>query len=102
MGSAESENRSISLPETATPEREPNRPRSGPLTLAQLRDLPVSLDVPTAGRMLRIGRTRAYAMARAGTFPTRVIPVGASYVVPTAEVLQLLGIDTTIPAPGPS
>lgn len=96
------------MPETTTPRRpqsgerdESARSCTGPLTFGQLHDLPVSIDIPTAGRMLRIGRTRAYAMARAGTFPARVIPVGAGYVVPTAEVLRLLGIDTPRPAPHP-
>lgn len=68
-------------------------------TFSEIGDLPVSLDLPTAGRMLRIGRTRAYTMARAGTFPTRVIPTGAGFVVPTAEVLRLLGIDTATGTP---
>lgn len=70
-------------------------------TFSEIGNLPVSLDLPTAGRLLRIGRTRAYAMARAGTFPTRVIPVGTGFVVPTADVLRLLGIDAATPAPDP-
>lgn len=69
-------------------------------TFSEIGDLPVSLDLPTAGRMLRIGRTRAYTMARTGTFPTRVIPTGAGFVVPTAEVLRLLGIDAATGDPG--
>ncbi|MEY9861424.1 hypothetical protein ABH935_007065 [Catenulispora sp. GAS73] len=68
------------------------------LTLGQIHDLPVSLDIVTAGRMLGIGRTRAYKMAAARTFPVRVIPIGRGYRVPTAELLRVLGIDLAGPA----
>ncbi|MFL6117463.1 MAG: helix-turn-helix domain-containing protein [Catenulispora sp.] len=61
-------------------------------TFAAVADLPVALEVPAAGRLLGIGRTRAYQMARDGTFPTRVIPIGRSYLVPTADLLRLLGV----------
>ena len=33
------------------------------------------------------------ALARRGEFPCRVIHVGSSYRVPTAELLRVLGID---------
>ena len=46
----------------------------------------------TAGAILGIGRSKAYALAKAGKFPVRIIRVGRSYVVPTAALLDLLGL----------
>src|SRR5258708_3950100 len=54
--------------------------------------LPVVLDVPSAGRLLGIGRTRAYRLARSGGFPCRVLRIGGTWRVPTAGVLGLLGL----------
>ncbi|MBS2966561.1 helix-turn-helix domain-containing protein [Actinocrinis puniceicyclus] len=55
--------------------------------------LPPTLDIVTAGRLLGIGRTTAYQLARHGRFPVPVLRVGGSYRVPTAPLLALLGID---------
>jgi predicted site-specific integrase-resolvase len=55
--------------------------------------LPPTLDVVTAGRLLGIGRTMAYQLARHGRFPVPVLRVGSNYRVPTAPLLALLGID---------
>ncbi|HEY3684796.1 MAG TPA: DNA-binding protein [Streptosporangiaceae bacterium] len=63
------------------------------LTFAQVLRLPASVDLTTAAHALGFGRTKAYALARNGTFPCRVIRVGEVYRVPTAELLALLGID---------
>lgn len=59
--------------------------------------LPAVLDVPLAGRLLGIGRTRSYRLAAAGEFPCRVLRVGGTWRVPTADLLEVLGI--TVPAP---
>lgn len=61
-------------------------------------DLPPTLDVVTAGRVLRMGRTKSYALAREGKFPCRVIHAGRSFLVPTAELLRLLGLAPESPA----
>jgi hypothetical protein len=66
------------------------------LSVAEVLALPAVVDVVTAGRALGVGRTRAYALARAGEFPCRVIRVGSTYQVPTAGLLVLLGL----PVPG--
>ncbi|MCP2343711.1 DNA-binding protein [Actinomadura rupiterrae] len=63
------------------------------LTIAQIRALPAMIDLVTAGRALGIGRTKSYALARAGTFPCRVLRVGDSYLVPITGVLQVLQLD---------
>ncbi len=58
---------------------------------ADLGDLPAVIDVVTAGRILGIGRTKAYRLAKEGDFPCRVLRIGRSYLVPTYEVWALLG-----------
>ena len=67
------------------------------MTMRQLLALPPAVDVVTAGRALGIGRTTAYALARAGRFPCRVLTVGSSYRVPTADLLNLLGVHAATP-----
>ena len=66
-------------------------PEEGP-TLDDLRHLPPVVDLLTAARMLGIGRTSAYNLARQEKFPCRVIRVGSSYRVPTADLCRLLGV----------
>lgn len=62
------------------------------MTLAETAELPTVLDLATAARALGIGRTTAYALARRGEFPCPLIRVGGAYRVPTAGVLQVLGL----------
>lgn len=64
------------------------------LTRAELDKLPTVVDLVTAGRALGIGRTKAHEMARAGTFPVRVLPLGRRYRVSTAELRDFLRIRT--------
>jgi hypothetical protein len=71
------------------------------LTPAEIRDLPAMVDVVTAGRALGVGRTKSYALARAAQFPCRVLRVGGSYLVPTADLLGVLGLTPAgLPEPG--
>ena len=54
----------------------------------------------TAARILGIGRTKAYELARRGEFPCPVIRVGDLYRVSTPDLLRLLGASAnTVPAP---
>ncbi|GLY86073.1 DNA-binding protein [Actinoallomurus iriomotensis] len=62
------------------------------LSLAEIQRLPAVVDLVTAGQALGLGRTKTYALARTGDFPCRLIRVGKSYLVPTAELLSLLGL----------
>jgi hypothetical protein len=61
------------------------------MSLAELGELPAVVDLETAGKALGIGRTKTYALARSGEFPCRVLRVGKTYLVPTPELLTLLG-----------
>jgi excisionase family DNA binding protein len=75
----------------------------GGMTLAELLAMPVTVDIGTAARALGLGRSTGYELARRGQFPCRVLHVGSSYRVPTAELMRLLGVDpgelqTTSPA----
>jgi len=62
-------------------------------TRAELLALPVTVDIGTAARALGLGRSTGYELARRDEFPCRVLHVGSSYRVPTAELLRLLGIE---------
>jgi hypothetical protein len=62
-----------------------------PVTIAQLRAT-ATVDLLTAARALGLGRTKAYDLARRGRFPCRVIRIGEIYRVPTAGLLELLGL----------
>lgn len=62
------------------------------MTLAEVMMLPAVTDLVSAGKALGMGRTRSYELARAGTFPCRVMRAGRTYQVPTAGLLTLLGI----------
>jgi hypothetical protein len=65
------------------------------MTQAELLTLPVTVDVPTAGRAFGISRDVAYRRTRAGTFPVPVIRVGSRYVVTRAALLRALGVEDT-------
>jgi excisionase family DNA binding protein len=62
------------------------------MTRAELLALPVSVDLTTAARALGLGRSTAYELARRREFPCRVLRVGSSYRVPTADLLRSLGV----------
>jgi len=62
------------------------------MTRDELLALPAVVDLTTAARALRIGRTRAFELARRDEFPVPVLRVGVTYRVPTAPLLELLGL----------
>jgi predicted DNA-binding transcriptional regulator AlpA len=57
-------------------------------------DVPTVLDLPTAAKLLGIGRTAAYQSVREGTWPTPIIRIGRSIRVPRQPLLALLGLST--------
>jgi hypothetical protein len=67
-----------------------------PMTRDELLALPAAVDLRTAARALSIGRTRAFELARRGEFPVPVLRVGVTYRVPTAPLLELLGLRVSV------
>jgi hypothetical protein len=61
---------------------------TGRLTIADIADLP-TVDVPTAGRVLGIGRDASYAAAARGELP--VLRLGRSLRVAVPRLLEMLG-----------
>ena len=60
----------------------------------EIRQWPAAVDLVKAALVFGIGRTVAYEMAKAGTFPARVVRVGTGhgrYVVSTQSILAVLG-----------
>jgi len=63
---------------------------------SELGQLPAMVDVPTAARVLGIGRSLAYDLVRTGAWPTPVVRVGKLIRIPTASLQRLLdGQDAT-------
>lgn len=54
---------------------------------------PPTISIPVAAELLDISVSGAYAAARNGNFPTKVIQIGGRYVIPTRPLLDLLGLD---------
>ena len=67
-----------------------------PITITQLRAC-ATVDLMPAACALGLGRTKAYELARHDEFPCRVIRIGDTYRVPTAGLLELLGVSAEEP-----
>lgn len=65
---------------------------------------PLVVGLIEAGRMLGMGRTTAYRLARTGRFPCPVLRIGGRYAVPLPGLRALLGSpgqdDGDLPGPG--
>ncbi len=61
--------------------------------MAQLRALPATIDLPTAGSVLGMAEDKTRAEYRAGTFPVPVICHGQRFIVPTRPLLALLAVE---------
>jgi heme A synthase len=69
------------------------KPRSfSPDQVRQLAAASTTMSVPDAAAALGMGVGGAYAAIADGTWPTRVIRCGRRLRVPSAEVLQALGL----------
>lgn len=69
-------------------------PTHAGLTRRELLALPAAIDIRTAGRALGLGERKSYQLAQDGEFPVRVLRLGGSYRVSSAELLAYLGIET--------
>lgn len=63
------------------------------MTRDELLALPAVVDIPTAAEVLGVGRSSAYELVRTGDWPTPVLRFGRLIRVPTAPLLELLGVD---------
>ena len=59
----------------------------------ELLALPAVVDVPTAASALGISRTAAYELIRNKEWPTPIVRMGRLIKIPTAPILELLGIE---------
>ena len=69
---------------------------SSTFTRRQLLALPSVVDLPTAASVLGLGRSAAYELVRLGQWPTPVLRLGRVIRVPTAPLLALLGVGTSV------
>ena len=60
---------------------------------AEIDALPAVVDVNTAARVMGLSRNRAYQLVRANEWPTPVLRIGKLIRIPTAPMLDLLGIN---------
>ena len=60
------------------------------MTRDELDALPPVLDVPTAAKVLGIGRSLAYDLVRRGNWPTPVLHIGKLIKIPSAPLLRLI------------
>ena len=60
------------------------------MTRDELDALPPVLDVPTAAKVLGIGRSLAYDLVRRGDWPTPVLHVGKLIKLPREPLIRLI------------
>ncbi|MQA86722.1 MAG: DNA-binding protein [Streptosporangiales bacterium] len=69
-------------------------PAPRPWTLAEIRALGPTTDIPTLGKILGISRWKAYEMARTRSWEAvgiKVVRLGSKYRVIVASILDVLG-----------
>lgn len=70
----------------------PDLGKSAP-TLAEVKDWPATVDVPTAGSAFGLSRSHSYELIKRGQFPARAIQVGSRYRVITESIIRALSDD---------
>ena len=60
------------------------------MTRDELATLPALLDVPTAAKVLGIGRSLAYDLVRRGEWPTTVLHIGKLIKIPREPLIRLI------------
>jgi excisionase family DNA binding protein len=60
--------------------------------IPELTELPPTISIERAARLLGVSRSAAYRAAAAGQLPT--ITFGRRLLVPTARLLEMLGVST--------
>jgi len=72
------------------PERPIGTPAAAAWTIESVRGLGLTANVDTAACILGISRTKAYALAKHGGFPIKLVRIGRRYLVPIPALLDLL------------
>ncbi|WML81672.1 hypothetical protein [Streptomyces sp. VNUA74] len=72
------------------------------LTRRYLMALPPTVDLQTANRVLSIGRTTGYGLAKRGEYPCKVLKLGNAYRVVTADLQRLVAVEDAVEAPVPA
>lgn len=62
------------------------------MTADEVRALPAVVDLSTAARVLGLGRSAAYELVRIGAWPTPVLRLGRLIKVPSAPLVELVGL----------
>nr|WP_239589820.1 hypothetical protein [Streptomyces californicus] len=63
--------------------------------------LPPTVDLQTANRVLSIGRSTGYGLAKRGEYPCKILKLGNAYRVVTADLQRLVALDDTAKEPVP-
>ncbi len=83
------------------PHQTSNRQATQSWTPQRIRALGAVTDIATAGQILGLSRSTAYALAADDMFPVPVLRVGSGYRVPVAGLLAALHIPLAPPDPIP-
>lgn len=64
------------------------------MTESEVLALPVMVSLEIANRVVSLGRTTGFQLAKTGKYPVKVHRLGNQYRVSRADLLRFLGIDT--------
>lgn len=64
------------------------------MTLAEVRELPATVNVPTAARALGVGSSTLYDALSTGKAPVKALKVGGRIRVLTSDLARVLGAST--------
>ncbi|WP_328781255.1 hypothetical protein OHT68_21265 [Streptomyces canus] len=64
--------------------------------------LPPTVSLRTANRILSLGRSTGYGLAKRGEYPCKVLKLGNAYRVVTADLQRLLALDEAVEVPAPA
>jgi predicted DNA-binding transcriptional regulator AlpA len=71
------------------------------MSISEVLELPATVNVVDAARVLGIGHNKAYELIRNGTFPVRPLVLGSTVRIPTAALWEVLGVGSLRPVGEP-
>jgi hypothetical protein len=75
---------------------EPETTHVAALTRRYVAALPPTVTWQTANRVLSIGRSTGYGLAKRGEYPCKVLKLGNGYRVVTVDLQRLLALDEAV------